>query len=113
MQSSSVVQYPYMRNPGVPRCSKMQQIANDDLPLVWKKEPILIASPKMMSIPLLSESAMILERLSRNLKSANASHGSKQLPAWVPEVNGIHDTPNPVTASRGKSLISSLQWKYC
>ena len=101
-----------------PGCSKMQQDATNckwsTVPLVWKKEPTLIASPKMMSIPLLSESAMILERLSRNLKSANAIHGSKQLPAWVPEqVNGIHDRSNPAYSYRGKSLLPSLQWKYC
>jgi hypothetical protein len=88
----------------------MQQIANDDLPLVWKKEPILIASPKMMSIPLLSsESAMILERLSRKFTECKR-HGSKQLPAWVPEqVNGIHDTSNPAYSYRGKSLLPSLK----
>ena len=36
-------------------------------------------------------------------------HGSKQLPAWVPEqVNGIHGTPNPVTASRGNEVFARL-----
>ena len=73
---------------------------------------VLITSTMLMSIPLLSESAMILERLSRIFKECKR-HGSKQRPALVPEVNGIHDTPNPAYSYRGKSLLPSLQWKYC
>ena len=58
-----------MMNPGV-QMSKMQQIAND-LPLFWKKEPT-VQYRRRIKVLITSESAMILERLSRNLKIANA-----------------------------------------
>ena len=34
-------------------------------------------------------------------------HGSKQLPAWVPEVKGILDTPNPAY----RQVFAPLAWK--
>ena len=113
-----------MRCPWGVQVSKMQQIAND-LPLFWKEPKgegldnveainvartkklrshiqVLITSP--MSIPLLSEST-IGKAVKKFIKECKR-HGSK-LPAWVPEVNGIHDTPNP--AYRGKSLLAQME----
>ena len=34
-------------------------------------------------------------------------HGSKQLPAWVPEVKGILETPNPAY----RQVFAPLAWK--
>lgn len=113
-----VMEYPW----GV-QVRNVQQIAKD-LPLFWKKpekvgaggiEAIIVARTKKlkthiqllihlpMSVPLLSQSG-IGKALKKFIKQCKRD---SNLPAWVPDINGIHDTSNPTY--RGKSLLAQME----